>query len=386
MSVEFYWRLPLHGCHGDLAKDANRGDWSALRPGNITPGLRRGEPDGFPFVDHAAEIAKAAEIAGFYGALVISFPNTEEAWAVSSALARETKSLHFMIAFQPNFIHPVQAARQAASLQRLSQGRVEWNVITGGGGPAQRWYGDYLPHDDRYRRTDEFLSVVEAEFRGRPYDFHGKIFQVEGGGLPAPLNLERQPRIYLSGSSDSALDVAGKRAEVLLNWLEPDEAIHATIRRIREKAAATGRPLNYGLRVDILARPTEEEAWREIERGWAKLDPDTIRARIQQYAANESVGAARQAALRPQSISGWQDLKTGPNRWGGFGFLRGGQANGLVGSYQQVAERLNEFIEAGITTFVLAGTPHLEEAYRVGEEVLPLLGDIRAGRLLRAAE
>jgi alkanesulfonate monooxygenase len=386
MTVEFYWRLPLHGCHGNLAKGANRGDWETLRPGGIAPGLRNGVPDGVPFIEHAAEIAKTAELAGFFGALVISFPNTEEAWAVSAALARETKALHFMIAFQPNFVHPVQAARAAATLQRATRGRVEWNVITGGGGPAQRWYGDYLPHADRYARTGEFLDVVAREFRGEPYDFCGRIFQVEGGGLPKPFSLERPPKIYLSGSSDNALAVATDHAEVLLNWLEPNEAVRENIARAREAGAKRDRALNYALRVEVLARPTEAEAWREIDRAWGKVDIAGIPARFAAFASAESVGAARQRGFRPETIRHWQDLKLSYNRWAGFTLLRGGPGIGLVGSYQQVAEGLQELIDLGVTTLVLAGTPHLEEAARIGEEVLPLLRDRDAASIRHAAE
>ncbi|MDE1150268.1 MAG: LLM class flavin-dependent oxidoreductase [Azospirillaceae bacterium] len=385
MTVEFYWRLPLHGCHGNLAKTANRGDWTPLRAGNIAPGLRDGEPDGIPFINHAAEIAKAAEISGFSGALVISFPQTEEAWAVSAALARETKTLNFLIAFQPNFIHPVHAAQKAASLQRATGGRVEWNIITGGGGPSQRWYGDYLPHADRYNRTREFLEVVKAEFKGEPYDFNGKIFQVEGGGLQAPHSLEKLPKLFLSGSSDNATAVAADHADLQLNWLEPIEQVRENILKIQERSAAAGRKAGYALRIEILARRTEEQAWREVARAWERLTPEDIEARFAAGPA-ESVGAARQRSFRPDGARHWQDLKVGPARWGGFNLLRGGPGVGLVGSYQQVAEQLNELIDLGVTSFILAGSPHLEESYRVGEEILPLLRQRPAAANRHAAE
>lgn len=386
MSIEFYWRLPLHGCHGSLGKPANRGDWTALAPGNIAPGLRDGVTDGTSFLDHTVEIARTAELAGFYGALVISFPNSEEAWITSAQLARQTKSLHFLIAFQPNFVHPVYAARQAATLQRLSQDRVEWNIITGGGGPSQRWYGDFLPHDDRYTRTREFLEVVSAEFRGRPYDYDGKIFQVKNGGLVAPHALERKPKIFLSGSSDAATAVAAQQADLLLNWLEPLDAVKDNIRRAQDKSAAYGRDLKYALRIELVARETEAEAWRDIARAWSKVTPEVIAARIAQYAPSESVGAQRQQAFNPKPSERWEDLRLPGNRWAGFSYLRGGPAVGLVGSYAQVAEQLNELIDLGVSSFILAGTPHLEESLRVGEEVLPLLRRHLPAAKLHAAE
>lgn len=377
MAVEIYWRLPLHGCHGYLGGSSNRGDWSPLAPGNFAPRAVAGGNDGVPYIEHVAEIAKMAELSGFYGALVISFPNTEEAWAVSSTLARETRSLRFMIAFQPNFVHPVQIASQAATLQRLTHGRVVWNVISGGGGPAQRWYGDFLAHDQRYLRTKEFLEIIELEFAGRPYDYDGTIFQVEGGGLHPPFSHEKRPKIYLSGSSDAALDTAAGRAETLLNWLEPEVALRANLQRIAAKTVQTGKALSYALRIEVLARPTEEEAWREVERAWERLDPVAVAVRLATGGASDSVGAARQRGFRPDTVRDWRDLRAAGNRWGGFHLLRGGPPWGLVGSYEQVAEQLQCLIDLGVSAFVLAGTPHLEEAQRVGENVLPLLDRVR---------
>jgi alkanesulfonate monooxygenase len=140
------------------------------------------------------------------------------------------------------------------------------------------------------------------------------------------------------------------------------------------------------LRIEVLARPTESEAWREIDRAWNKVDPSKVEAILATYGGSESVGAARQRAFRPEGIRHWQDLKISPTRWAGFSLLRGGPGVGLVGSYQQVAEELQELIDLGVTTFVLAGTPHLEEAARIGEEVLPLLRDRDAVVARQAAE
>ncbi|MGW5753129.1 LLM class flavin-dependent oxidoreductase [Nocardia rhamnosiphila] len=124
-----------------------------------------------------------------------------------------------------------------------------------------------------------------------------------------------------------------------------------------------------GCRIDIVARHTEEAAWTEIEKGWASVD----RAAADRAAQGDSVGAARIKDWVPQHITGYRDLEVQPNVWCGFSLIRGGPAFGLVGSYEQIAERLDRLIDLGVDAFILAGNPHLEEAYRVGEEVLPLL-------------
>src|SRR5580692_5561632 len=186
MAIDIYWRIPTHGDKGALRHQLTRGDWTPTHPGSIAPGWRGSAPDDFSYLDHMADIARAAEISGFYGALIPSFPNTEDPWVISSALARETKTLRFMIAFQPGFLNPVHAARMAASLQRATDGRVVYNIISGGGGPAQLWWGDKIDHDDRYARTTEFLDVHKGVWKEAPFSYDGAFFQVENGGLPEP--------------------------------------------------------------------------------------------------------------------------------------------------------------------------------------------------------
>jgi alkanesulfonate monooxygenase len=136
------------------------------------------------------------------------------------------------------------------------------------------------------------------------------------------------------------------------------------------------------IRVDLVARATEEEAFRDIRIGFENVTDETRR---QTRGPTDSVGASRQAALRPSEAKHWEDLRIARNLWGGFNLLRGGPALGIVGSYEQCAEQLDELIRRGADAFILAGTPHLEEAYRVGEEVLPLLGQ-SAPAVLQAAE
>ena len=135
----------------------------------------------------AAAIAQAAESVGFQGGLIPSFPNTDDPWVISSLLARETKSFRFMIAFQPGFGNPVHTARMAASLQRATGGRLLFNIITGGGGPAQLWWGDSFAHDDRYGRTSEFLDIFKGVWESSHFSYDGRFYQLRDGGL-APVS------------------------------------------------------------------------------------------------------------------------------------------------------------------------------------------------------
>lgn len=369
MSIDFYWRIGMHGDQPSLRRRVvSRGDWAPVVPGSLTPGVRNGGRDGYTHVDHMRDVARASEAAGFVGGLLPSFPNTDDPWATAAALARETTSYRFMIAYQPGFVHPVQAARMSATLQRATGDRVVYNIISGGGGPAQLWWGDKVDHDDRYARTSEFLDVLKGVWGGGPFDYHGRFYRVEGAGLPEPLARQAFPEIYFSGSSMAAIEAAGRHADYYLSWLEPFDALTTKFDQVRERTAAIGRRAKFAVRLEVLARDTEDEAWEEIRRGWQHVDRDALRG-----PDGDSVGWLRSLSFFSWPVRHYRELEVSPNVWAGFHFLRGGPAFGLVGSYQQVAARIDELIALGVDAFILAAVPHLEEAHRVGEEVLPRL-------------
>jgi alkanesulfonate monooxygenase len=384
VSIDIFWRIPTHGePSSHRSRTPFRGDWFPGDDGRRQLGLAGGGEDGFSYLDYLVEVARAAEISGFQGGLIPSFPMTDEPWAISSFLAQETKTFRFMIAFQPGFLNPVVAARMTASLQRISGGRALYNIITGGGGPAQLWWGDSVPHDARYTRTTEFLDVLRGVWHGGSFSYHGKFYQVEDAGLPTQLAREDFPEIYFSGSSDAALVSAAKHADYYLSWLEPSAQLADKFSRAKERTAQLARKIKCAVRVDIVARPTEEEAWEEVKRGFDNVDPALL-DRTRSLGAGDSVGAARQQGLRASTINSYKDLILEPRVWSGFNLLRGGQTNGIVGSYEQVAEKLDQLVALGADAFILASTPHLEEAYRVGEEVLPLVRGKSAAGALRA--
>ena len=242
MTVDIYWRIGMEGDLASLRRPRhNRGDFDPIGPDSITPGLRGGESDGYRYIDHMAQVAKAAEISGFCGGLLPSFPMTDDPWVVSAALARETKAFRFMIAFQPGFLHPLQAARMSASLQRATNGRVVYNIITGGGGPAQLWWGDRVDHDDRYARTAEFLEVLKGGWTDQPFDYEGRFFAAKGASLPPPLARQPFPEIYFSGSSAAAIEAAGRQADYYLSWLEPFDSLETKYEDVRRHCEAIGR-------------------------------------------------------------------------------------------------------------------------------------------------
>ncbi|MEV6971059.1 LLM class flavin-dependent oxidoreductase [Hamadaea sp. NPDC051192] len=376
MSIDIYWRVGTHGDQPSLRRRTqSRGGFVDQSvpgrpvPGQLAPGLRDGAPDGYSYADHVADVVRASETAGFVGGLLPSFPGTDDPWALAASLAQQSRRYRFMVAYQPGFLHPVQAARLTASLQAATGGRIVYNVISGGGGPAQLWWGDKVSHDDRYARTSEFLDVLKGVWAG-DFSYEGRFYRVEGAGLPKDLAGQPFPEIYFSGSSPAAIEAAGRHADYYLSWLEPFDALAAKFAQVRADAAALGRTPRFAVRLDVLARPTEDQAWDEIRRGFENLGPDALRAF---EGGGDSVGAARSRGFTGDPSAGFRGLEVAPNVWGGFHLLRGGPVFGLVGSYHQVAQRLDELIGLGVDAFILAGVPHLEEAHRIGENVLPLL-------------
>ncbi|MFT3922023.1 MAG: LLM class flavin-dependent oxidoreductase [Myxococcales bacterium] len=374
--VQFHWRIPIHGCKGDLSKGGyTRGSWGPAREGNLTPGYARGESDGVPYHDYMLEVARAAEVSGFDGALIPSFPDSEDPWVIASAIARYTKTLRFMIAYQPMWFDPLHAARASASLQRLSNGRLLFNIITGGGGPQQLWWGDRIAHDDRYLRTTEFLDVFKGVWNGGRFSYHGKFYQVENAELLPPLAGQVWPELYFVGSSDAALAAQGKHADFDLSHLEPREKLRIKFARVKELASKDGRDVKPAVRFNIIARRTPEEAWNVVRRAWAAVDWDAQEARERAGRGGDAVGSFRAPPKRGQSVD---DLIV-EGLWAGFGTLGSqGSPLGFVGSYEQAAEVIDGFLQMGVRGFILSSTPALEEAFHVGEEVVPLVRGSRA--------
>jgi alkanesulfonate monooxygenase len=368
--VDVYWRIGMHGDQPSLRHRAEtRGDWVPTAPGSLTPTWRDGRPDDRTYLEHMLDVVRAAESAGFVGGLLPSFPFTDDPFATAASLLRETSTFRFMVAFQPGFLDPFAAARIASSLQLLGDGRLVYNVITGGGGPAQQWWGDRVGHDDRYARTAEFLQAHRAVWGTTPVDLDGRFYTLQGARLPEALAAQPFPEVFFSGSSPAAIEAAAAHTDYYLSWLEPFDALRQKFDAVRERAAALGTSPKFAVRIDVLARPTAEEAWDELRAGFAHVDP----RRLAEAPLGDSVGAARGHSFLPATIRDVRDLEVEPGVWGGFSHLRGGPAFGLVGDYDQVAERLADLLDLGVDSFILAGVPHLEEAHRVGEEVLTRL-------------
>lgn len=359
MGVTLHWFLPTMGDGRHLVGVGHgnaTGSAGALRPASV---------------GYLAQVARAAEQAGFDGALTPTGAWCEDAWLTTAMLVAHTERLRFLVAFRPGSISPTLAAQQAATFQRHSGGRLLLNVVTGGESREQRAYGDFLDKDARYARTAEFLSVVTRLWRGETVDLDGDHVRVEQASLsrlPDPV-----PPVYFGGSSPAAVEVAAEHADVYLTWGEPIEAVRDKIDRVRRSAAERGRTVRFGIRLHVITRDTAAEAWAQARTLLDALDPDTIAGVQAGLAASESEGQRRMRALHSGVKTSVEELTIAPNLWAGVGLVRGGAGTALVGSHTEVADRIAEYHEAGIDEFVLSGYPHLEEAWWMGEGVMPVL-------------
>jgi alkanesulfonate monooxygenase len=321
------------------------------------------------------QIAQAADELGYFGVLLPTGRSCEDSWIVASSLAHLTERLRFLVAVRPGLQSPAVAARMTATLDRTLQGRLLINVVTGGDPVENKGDGVFLPHDERYAVTHEFLTVYKQLLAGETVNFTGRHIRIEDGRLLFPPVQKPHPPLYFGGSSDAGIAVAAETVDKYLTWGEPPAQVAEKIERARIMAAARGRRFTFGIRLHVIVRETSEAAWRAADELIQHVDDKTIKAAQVTFQRMDSVGQQRMRALH----GGRRDkLVVSPNLWAGVGLVRGGAGTALVGNPQEVADRIKEYMALGIDTFIMSGYPHLEEAYRFTELVFPLLPGYRA--------
>lgn len=324
------------------------------------------------YVDAAA---REQEAGGFDRVLIPFGSNSPESQLVAAHAAAITTKLGFLVAHRPGFTQPTLAARQLATLDQLSGGRVAVHIITGGADAEMARDGDVgTSKAERYARTDEYLDVLKQEWTAaQPFDHKGRFYEVRQGF--ASIKPENLP-VFFGGSSPEAIDVAGRHADVYALWGETLEQVADDVRQVRQSAARYGRNPGFSLSLRPVLADTEEAAWkkaREIE--------DQVRA------AREAAGLPT-TGHRPPNAGSLRLLETAAaNRqdtrlWTGVAALTGaaGNSTGLVGTPEQVADALLEYYEIGIDHFLIRGFDPLADAIGYGRDLIPLVREKVAAR------
>ena len=339
-----------------------------------------GSAEGARVIDHhyLKQVAQAADNLGYEGVLIPTGRSCEDPWVVAASLLPVTTRLKFLVAVRPGLHQPALAARMAATFDRLSGGRLLINLVTGGDKAELEGDGVYLDHATRYEQSAEFIriwrEIIRNSHEGKSYDFEGKHLSVTGAKLLYPPLQKPHPPVYFGGSSPAAHNLAAEQVEAYLTWGEPPVEVAKKVADVRERAAKRGRIVKFGIRLHVIVRETDAEAWAAADALISRLDDATVATAQSAFAKMDSEGQRRMAALHAGGTKRSRaDLEVSPNLWAGVGLARSGAGTALVGDAQTVAARIKEYADLGIDIFVLSGYPHLEEAYRFAELVFPLL-------------
>lgn len=319
-------------------------------------------------IDYVNAAALAQEEGGFDRVLIPFGSNSPESQIVAAHAAAITGKLGFLVAHRPGFTQPTLAARQLATLDQLSGGRVAVHIITGGADEEMARDGDVgTTKAERYARTDEYLDILRREWTSaEPFDHKGTFDEARGAiSSIRPQNLP----VFFGGSSPEAIEVAGRHADVYALWGETLEQVGDAVRQVRRSAARFGRDPGFSLSLRPVIADTEEAAWKKA---------DEI---VEQVRANREAAGLPTSGHRPPNAGSLRLLETAQagrrdqRLWTGVAALTGaaGNSTGLVGTPEQVAESMLEYYDIGIDHFLIRGFEPLADAIDYGRELIPLV-------------
>ncbi|WP_175650094.1 LLM class flavin-dependent oxidoreductase [Pseudomonas sp. Marseille-P9899] len=342
---------------------------------------------------HLKQLAVTADRLGYYGSLLGSSPN--ESLTVAASLIDATERLRFLVAQHPGEVSPAVLAKWALTFDEFSGGRLLFNVVNGSDAGLAT-LGVHYPHDERYQFSLEYWRAFQNIYAGGTEGFDGQYVKL----APRPAAAARHPLggwhppkrlavpLWGAGTSGPGVAHSVQLLDVYLSFADTPPKLGDKFRRVGAEAAKLGRELSYGTRFQIIVRETEEEAWAHAQKLLDNTSLATTRAALErQLPAGQTLDSfhsddprieANLQAIREGRLPKARDLEIYPNVWTGpslFGFNLLGPAAGtyLVGSAEQVAERIREYEAQGTSAFILSGFPLIDEAHRVADLLFPLL-------------
>lgn len=350
MAIQFFWRLPVGGDGRMPSPDHwTRGDYGNVRRLHESFARTGVRGTGLTYFDQLVQIARAAELTGFDGVHIPQSPSGEEPLIVAGALAREVRRLTLTPALPP-LLSAVYAAKIATSFQRLTGNRLALELTSLPDEPSP-WHGRRWSQSEKIARIGEFIDVFKGFWTEPGFTYHGRYYEVEGGGFGGPLHGYPLPLFHLSGDGEEAIELSGRHADVHVITLTSVDEVRDQIERVRASAKRHARSPAFALQASIVARHSEEEAQAYVEH-----------------------------VCSDASLTGEAIVLDG--LWQGLDRIHPGAGAALVGSHAALAERLTDYAQVGVNRFILSANPHLEEAYRIGEHLLPR---IRAALPAKAA-
>lgn len=346
--LRFHWRLPYAGESSGIAR---ADQLSAAKIGLPDPKMQ-------------TYFCQKAEEAGI-DSLLLDFGFAKpDPMLLAARLGQETQKIKFIIAYRSGLFAPTMFVQQINTLSALINGRLLLNIVAGYSPEEQRAYGDFLSHDERYERTDEFLAICRALWgQNGDVNFKGKYYHIEKGMLKTPFVSEERtcPEIMIGGGSEQARKLAMRQGTCWMQLADAPEKMKSAI------SAASQQGIEVGLRLWVIARPTREEAMRAA-RAIAE-DGNTSASRQQ----SEKDFLAKTDSVSFKAAYQREGEWLTPNLWTGAVHVYGPTAITLVGSAEEVAESFMEYKAMGVSQFILAGWPKLDEMVYFGQSVLPLV-------------
>jgi alkanesulfonate monooxygenase len=357
MNLRFHWMLPKGGEVGmKTAEETSR-----------VATTKAGSAAALPDMEGWVRFARCAEEAGIESVL-LSFSRYEpDTILIACAVGQAAKKLKFIVAYRLGLMQPATFVQQINTLSGVIGGRVSLNIVAGSSMAEQRGYGDFLEHDERYARAEEFLSVCRSFWANNgAVNFSGKYCRVEDGKIFTPfLAPDRtSPEIYVSGHSEQAQHLALTQGSCYLRLIDTPEKLSPLVRRFRENG------VEVCLRLCVVCRPSHEEALAAAQ---ALLPPEEI-GRQERRILSSSDSKTLKDALAAADDVGWLNR----NLWAGLVPYYGSSAITLVGSPAELAEAFLEYKKIGVTQFIIAGWPKLEEMMIFGREVIPLVREVES--------
>jgi alkanesulfonate monooxygenase len=337
--------------------------------------------------DLAYQIATAqtAEANGYDYMLVPVGNWCPDPFVTAATLVQHTERLVFLVAVRPGLASPLAVARQVSTLDILSGGRLALNIVSGSAPTELVEEGEYPAKEARYRRTSQFVEVMQTFWRGQPFEFDGEFYRGRVHSIyETPLQVGG-PSLWFSGASPAAEEAVARQADVLMTWGEPLAPLLERLDGMRTKTAGLGRRLIYNTVFLVTIRDTYQQAWNAARSLLDRADPQWLAAALAGRNASEATGLRRLLDLIPdgEGAPGVDPGQPGdvvlgsdiiaPHTWVGLTRLMGGNSILLFGTPEQVAQVLRGYLEAGISNFILRNHPVTDENVRIGQELLPLL-------------
>ena len=325
--------------------------------------------------ENTSKIIKTADELGFRNVLCpSSYQVGQDTLSYVAGMAPLTEQINFLAAVRCGELHPPMLARTIATLDHMLKGRLTVNII------SSDLPGTKLSSPERYARSREVIEILKQSWTQDRIEFNGKYYQLDLQTDPVkPYQQNGGPLLYFGGYSPDGVDLCAEHCDVYLMWPETEKKLQELMNNMTNKALEYDRTVQFGLRVHVIVRETEQEARDYAKNLLSKLDLDLgkdIRNRAQDAA---SLGVARQAMLREEADN---QHYVEPHLWTGIGLARSGCGAAIVGNSDQVLAKLERYMEMGIRSFILSGYPHQQECELFAKHVLPRLKTVSLPEVL----